>query len=75
LILYPLALLSGFSVLVLLTMVYATLLVTVIRQDNQAEAWRDLILPVSLGLTMAVLQIALVSAGRFFLTGNGGLYL
>jgi hypothetical protein len=75
LILYPLALLSSFSVLVLLTLVYSTLLVTVIRRDNQADNWRDLILPLGLGFIAAVLQIALVSAGRFFLTGDGGLYL
>lgn len=75
LILYPLALLSGVSVLMLLTLVYGTLLVTVIRRDNQAEVWWDLILPLSLGLIMAVLQIALVSAGRSFLLGDGGLLL
>jgi hypothetical protein len=75
LILYPLALLSGVSVLVLLTMVYSTLLVTVIRRDNQADVLRDLVLPLSLGFIAAVLQIALVSAGRFFLTGDVGLYL
>jgi hypothetical protein len=75
LILYPLALLSGVSVLVLLTLVYSTLLVTVIRRDNQANVWRDLTLPLSLGFIMAVLQIALVSAGRSYLLGGSGLYL
>lgn len=75
LILYPLALLSSVSVLVLLTLVYGTLLVTVIRRDNQADGWRDLVLPLGLGFIAAVLQIALVSAVRFFLTGDGGLYL
>ena len=75
LILYPLALLSGVSVLVLLTLVYSTLLVTVIRRDNQADIWRDLTLPLSLGFIMAVLQIALVSAGRSYLLGGSGLYL
>jgi len=75
LILYPLALLSSVSVMVLLTLVYGTLLVTVIRRDNQADTWGDLILPLGLGFIAAVLQIALVSAGRFLLTGEGGLYL
>jgi hypothetical protein len=75
LILYPLALLSGVSVLILLTLVYGTLLVTVIRRDNQADALRDLILPLSLGFIMAVLQIVLVSAGRSYLLGGSGLYL
>ena len=75
LILYPLALLSAVSALMLLTVVYGTLLVTVIRRDNQADGWRDLILPLCLGFMAAVLQIALVSAGRFYLTGGGGLYL
>ncbi len=75
LILYPLALLSSVSVLMLLTLVYGTLLVTVIRRNNQADIWQDLTLPLGLGFIAAVLQIALVSAGRFFLTGEGGLYL
>jgi hypothetical protein len=75
LIIYPLALLSGVSVLVLLMLVYGTLLVTAIRRDNQADIWRDLTLPLSLGFIMAVLQIALVSAGRSYLLGGSGLYL
>lgn len=75
LILYPLALLSGVGVLVLLTLVYGTLLVTAIRRDNQADGWRDMILPLSLGFIMAVLQIALVSAGRSYLLGDSGMYL
>ena len=75
LILYPLALLSGVSVLVLLTLVYGTLLVTVIRRDNQADVWQDLILPLSLGFIIAAIQIALVSAGRSYLIGDSGLYL
>ena len=70
LILYPLALLSSLGVLALLTVIYATLAVTVLRLENRANAWRDLTVPLISGLTLAVIQIALISVGRYFFIGD-----
>jgi hypothetical protein len=70
LILYPLALLSSLGVLVLLSVIYATLAATVLRLDNQANAWRDLTAPLIIGLTLGIIQIALISAGRYFFIGD-----
>ena len=73
LILYPMGLLSSFSVLVLLTLIYATMSLTILRLDNRADSWRDLPLPLIVGLTLGIIQIALLSLGRYLLTGKIGL--
>lgn len=69
-ILYPLALLSSLSVIILLCAVYSTVVLTVLRKEGQANAWRDLTLPLLIGLTLAVGQIAIIDLGRFWLTGT-----
>ncbi|NIS80354.1 MAG: DUF2085 domain-containing protein [Anaerolineales bacterium] len=70
LILYPLALLSVFSVLALLTAVYSTVVLTITRKENRAISWRDLVLPLLLGLTFAVTQIAVIDLVRYWMTGT-----
>lgn len=70
LLLYPLALLSAAGVLLVLTMVDSMLILLILRRENRAERWRDLLLPVFLGLTVAVLQIGAVDLVRYWLTGT-----
>ena len=72
LILYPMALLSSFSVLVLLALIYSTMSLTILRLDNRADSWRDLPLPLIAGLTLGIIQIAMLSLGRYLLTGKIG---
>ncbi|HMK08196.1 MAG TPA: DUF2085 domain-containing protein [Anaerolineales bacterium] len=69
-VLYPLALLSAAGVLVILTMVYAVVAQMVLRRENQAEAWPGLIVPLGLGLGLAIVQIGLLDLARFTLTGT-----
>lgn len=70
LILYPLAILSSISVLALLTIIYATISVIVLRLENRADSRRDLALPIIAGLTLAIIQIALIGIGRHFFIGE-----
>jgi uncharacterized membrane protein len=70
LILYPLALISSFGVVILLTYLYTMVIISFLRHENRARSWRDLLLPFLVGLTIAILQIALIDLGRFWLTGT-----
>jgi uncharacterized membrane protein len=69
LILYPLALISAGSVFLLLTIIYATMILNFWRA-NQAQSWGDLWLVLTMGFVLALLQIGLLDLGRFHLTGT-----
>ena len=70
LVLYPLALLSSFGVLALLTMLYTIGLLAVTGRNNTLAGWRAAALPLLIGLTLAVLQIGLIDAGRYLVFGT-----
>lgn len=70
LILYPLALLSALSVLVLLSMVYAMVWLMLFRLEGRAQHFGQLLLPLAGGLFMGILQIAVIDYGRYLLTGT-----
>ena len=70
LLLYPLALISAVGVLVILTMVYGMAAVLALRKENAYLTWRELLLPLALGFILAMVQIGLIDAGRFLLTGT-----
>ena len=70
LILYPLTLISATGVLVLLTMIYSLVILLLSRQDNQIQTWKQLTLPLSGGLFLAMLQVAGLDLIRFWLTGT-----
>jgi hypothetical protein len=40
------------------------------RRENQAKSWGDLVGPLALGLTLAVLQIGLFDLARYWITGT-----
>lgn len=69
-VLYPLALFSALGVVALLTMLYTVGVVVVARRENQAASWRAAALPIFIGLTLALTQIAVIDAGRFWLFGT-----
>ena len=66
--LYPLALLSTGSVLLLLTLVYSMALLLIFRRENHYASWRGLTSFLVGGATLALLQITLLDYGRFWLT-------
>lgn len=71
-VLYPVALISAGGVLLLLTMVYEVLWVTITRQENTFVAFRYTWLPTLAGLTIALLQITATDIFRFWFTHTWG---
>jgi uncharacterized membrane protein len=69
-ILYPLTLISVAGILVLLTMVYTIVGLMVVGLENRIHRTRQLILPLMVGFTMAMIQIALLDFLRYFFTGT-----
>jgi len=70
LILYPLAVLSGLAIPIILTIVYTVLWVLVTKQENRYHRLKDLWLPALAGFLTAMLQISLIDAGRYWLMGT-----
>ena len=72
--LYPLSLLGGSSVLVLLGSVNTVLAVVVAGRENSVQTWRQALFPFAVGLLLALIQVAAIDLVRFRLTGTlGGL--
>ncbi len=67
---YNLALISAAGVLMVLSMVYAIIWLMVFHKDNQAEGWRQLVLPLCAGLLTAIIQIGAIDWLRYALTGT-----
>lgn len=70
LLLYPLALLSSLGILVILTLVYTVVWVMITKQENRFTSLRGLAFFLVAGFATALLQIAVIDAGRYWLTGT-----
>lgn len=70
LVLYPLALLSAFGVLALLTSAYALMTIPFLRRISSAQHWRDLWLPLFMALALALVQIGAIDLIRLAVTGT-----
>lgn len=71
-VLVPLALVSTAGVLVLLTMIYSLLWLMLFKQENRFIRFSQIGLALLAGLTLGLLQIALIDALRFWITGTWG---
>ncbi len=69
-ILYPLALVSAAGVLVLLTLVYAMVLMMLFKAENRVNQVGQLTYAFLGGLTIALIQIGLLDFVRYFFTGT-----
>ncbi len=69
-ILYVLGLASAGGVVMVLTAINATALLILTRRDSQAVDLRHAILPLSIGLALALIQIGLISFARYSFTGT-----
>ena len=70
LILYPMILLSTIGLVFLLSLLYGMIWLLILKKENSITAWREL-LPWGLaGLSSALIQIMIVDAVRYFLTGT-----
>lgn len=70
LVLYPLAILSAASVLILLTLVYTMVWVLLFRMENRFNRGRELVWPLVAGFGLALTQIVVLNLLRFWLTGT-----
>ncbi len=69
-VLLPAMLLSGLSVLFLLGAVHTVLALMLLKRSNKQVNWRQMRVPVLLGLNTAMAQILVTSLLRFGLTGT-----
>lgn len=70
LILYPLSLISAASVMLLLTLLYTMIALTLTKNENFAEGYSDLLQPLLIGFIIALLQVSLLDYGRYMLMGS-----
>ncbi len=70
LLIYPLAVLSGLGVMMILTMVYTVIWVLFSKTENRYHTINELWVALLAGFLTALLQISLIDAGRFLLTGT-----
>ena len=63
--LYPVALVSAFGSLLMLTLVNTILVLVVIQQEAVAVTWRDAVLPMTLGLALALVEVGIIDLVRF----------
>ncbi len=72
LVLYPLALISAAGVVLILTMVYGMAGVLLLKIENRYEHWTQLPGLAAAGFGLALLQIGLMDAARYWLTQTWG---
>ena len=72
LLLFPLGLFSAAEVVVILTLVYALVWVLITKKDNCFHHYRQLWVLLVAGFMTAMIQIAMIDAGRFWLTRTWG---
>ncbi len=68
--LYVLGLASALGVLIILTAIGSILLLIITKRDARAVQWRQVVLPLLVGLIFAVVQIGIVSFARYSVTGT-----
>ena len=69
-ILYVLGLASAIGLVVTVTALNTMILLIVTRRDARMKTWRQALLPLGMGLALAIVQISLIAFARFQLTGT-----
>jgi uncharacterized membrane protein len=70
---YPLALLSGFGVVMMLTLINTMLAVVVLGREGYAWRWRQALAPLLVGAALAILEMTALVLVRAYLTAQLGL--
>ena len=70
LLVYPLAVLSVFSLLTILVLAYTLLWVMLLKRENSFEGWKQLQPFLLLAVITTLLQIGSIDVGRYLLTGT-----
>jgi uncharacterized membrane protein len=71
--LYPLALLSGLTIVGLFGLLNGMLVLMLLRREARATRWRPLLAPLLLGVALALGELAAIGAVRDWLTARFGL--
>jgi uncharacterized membrane protein len=71
--LYPLAIASSLSVLMMLVIINAMLAAVVLGREGYAQTWREALVPLTVGAAMALLEILAIALLRDYLTARLGL--
>lgn len=71
--LYPVAILSTLGVLVMLIVVNAMVATIVLRREGYARTWRQVLVPLTVGAALAILQMTGMVLLRAYLTARFGL--
>ena len=69
-VLYLAAILSTLMVVVLLASVNTMMLVILTHRENTYTRWRELALPILAGVTVAIVELGIIDAARYALTGT-----
>lgn len=75
LLLYPLAIVSGVAIPLLLGLVNTMMALIVLRREGRATHWRQAIAPLLLGLALASVELTLIGLARAVLTARLGLLI
>lgn len=67
---YPMVLISTGSLMLLLTILYSVIWILVRKRENSFNSWKELSWWVLAGFGSALIQIAIIDAARFLLTGT-----
>ncbi|MFO7683230.1 MAG: DUF2085 domain-containing protein [Chloroflexota bacterium] len=67
---YVLALASSAGLLFIVTALNVVFLLILFRRDGRAARWRETLVPLTMGLALAVLELGLIGLVRFNLTGT-----
>ena len=70
LVIYPMMVISGLGVFLVLSSVYTVVALMLLGRENEQSHWRELVLPILMGMTIALLQVLLTSWLRLALTGT-----
>jgi hypothetical protein len=70
LILYVMGIISALGVVAILTVINTMVLLLVTRRDARSIRWREAAVPLTIGLVLAIMEIAVVSSLRYSLTGT-----
>jgi hypothetical protein len=71
--LYPLAILSTLGVLVMLGAINTVIVLALTRREGMARTWQQAVLPVTMGLALAFLEIGGIDTARAIVTRTFGL--
>jgi uncharacterized membrane protein len=64
---YPLFVLNLVSVLLMLTIVNSMIVMILLRRENDAERWSQVVLPLSLGLLLSIAEVGSIAVLRYSL--------